>query len=209
MAGALLLGGVHLPGRVELRPDIVKKKTGFTKESFDVLLNWLHPDREMAGVRYEQIRQTLVGIFVRQGCSPAEDMADETINRVISRLDEVKDSYVGDKSLYFYGVARKVLREYLRQRPEQPHVFTQPELEEPEGEDAHQCLDECMNELPPETRSLIIEYFQDEKREKINHRKVIAERLGVTPHILRMRVYRIKATLRDCIIECKKRKGSG
>lgn len=182
----------------------MKKETGLTKESFDELLNWLHPDREAAGEKYEQIRQTLVDIFVRRGCVPAEDMADETINRVGRKIGEIKDTYDSDPSYYFYGVAKNILREYMRQPPAQPYVFIQPEPEEDEAN--YQCLDECMSKLPPETQWFIIEYFQEDKREKINHRKEMAERLGITPHILRMRVYRIKAMLRDCIIECNKRK---
>jgi RNA polymerase sigma factor (sigma-70 family) len=185
----------------------VKKKPGLTKDSFDALLNWLHPDREMAGVKYEEIRQTLIKIFVRRGCSPAEEMADETINRVIGKLDEIKGTYTGDPALYFYGVAQNLFREYLRKPPAQPYVFKQQEPEEAETDD--ECLDECMDKLPPESRWFIIEYFQEDKREKIIHRKDLAERLGITHHSLRMRAYRIKAILKSCILECRKRKEDG
>jgi hypothetical protein len=44
----------------------------------------------------------------------AEELADEVINRVSKKLPQIVDIYVGDPALYFYGVARKVHREYLR-----------------------------------------------------------------------------------------------
>ena len=191
---------------MEIRPIKVKKKPGLTKYSFDALLSWLHPDRETAGAKYEQIRQTLINIFVKRGCSPAEEMTDEAINRVIGRLDEIKSTYVGDPSLYFYGVAQNILREYSKKIPAQPYIFKQQEPEEDNPD--YQCLDECMGELPPESRWLIIEYFWEDKREKINRRKNLAEQLGITHHTLRMRAYRIKAILKKCIIECRKRKGT-
>ena len=59
-------------------------KTGWvlTQEDFDRLLRWLDANLEAAGKEYEAIRQRLIKIFARRGCSEAEDLADETINRV-------------------------------------------------------------------------------------------------------------------------------
>ncbi len=67
-----------------------------TKEPFDALLEWLDPDREKAGQRYEVIRAGLIRIFVSKGLSDAEHYADEAIDRVIKRLPEIQANYVGD-----------------------------------------------------------------------------------------------------------------
>ena len=66
------------------------------KAPFDALLEWLDPDREKAGQRYEVIRTGLIRIFVSNGLSDAEYYADEAIDRVIKRLPEFRETYVGD-----------------------------------------------------------------------------------------------------------------
>ena len=59
-------------------------------DSFDALLDWLDPDREKAAVRYEIIRAGLIRIFASKGLSDAEHYTDETIDRVIKRLPELR-----------------------------------------------------------------------------------------------------------------------
>ena len=75
-----------------------------TQESFEALLEWLDPDREAAGQKYETIYTGLVRIFVSKGFNDAEHLADETMNRVIIRLPEIRDTYEGEKARYFPGV---------------------------------------------------------------------------------------------------------
>jgi len=79
----------------------VKKKDWLlTQEAFDNLLAWLDPDRERAGQKYEDIRFKLIRNFARRGCSIAEDLTDETINRVSRKALEIAQAYVGDPALY-------------------------------------------------------------------------------------------------------------
>ena len=59
-----------------------------------------------------------------------------------------------------------------------------------------------MGALIPATRDLIIEYYRFEKSQKITHRKHLAEQLGIDMNALRNRALRIKAALRDCVLEC-------
>ena len=67
----------------------VKKQWSLTKEAFDSLLSWLDPDREWAGEKYEVIRARLIKVFAYRGCHTPEELADETINRVAKKIDEV------------------------------------------------------------------------------------------------------------------------
>ena len=55
-------------------------------------------------------------MFVSKGFSDAEDLADETINRVAKKLPEIQDTYVGEPARYFHGVARYILREMMRRK---------------------------------------------------------------------------------------------
>ena len=85
-------------------------------ENFGMLLSWLDPDRESAAQKYGRIRDRLVRIFVCRGCYEADELADETINRVTIKMPVIKDGYVGEPASYFFGVANKVHLEWLRKQ---------------------------------------------------------------------------------------------
>lgn len=89
------------------------KENTITQESFDTLLGWLDHNREIAGQKYEKIRQRLIRIFAGRGCFEAEELADETINRVTLKLPQFVETYIGEPALYFYGVADKIHHEWL------------------------------------------------------------------------------------------------
>lgn len=190
----------------------MKKQTILTPESFEQLLNWLDGEREKAGLKYEDIRQRLIRIFAWRGANCAEELADETINRVIAKVHILAPSYSGDPALYFYGVAQNVFLEHIRKKSDLPlPLAIAPDWQDADRqEDAeYDCLDQCLEQLDPETRWLITEYYQEDKQAKIDHRKVLAERLGISSHTLRMRTHRIKASLKKCIIRCCVRVASG
>ncbi len=85
-----------------------KTEWELTPEAFEQLLVWLNPNREQAGSKYEEIRRRLIKILTCRGCTCPEELADETMNRVTRKVPEIIGNYVGDPSLYFYGVAHKV-----------------------------------------------------------------------------------------------------
>src|SRR4051812_48482909 len=95
----------------------MNKNWALTQDAFDALLGWLDPNRDIAGQKYEDIRRRLVKIFSCRGCAEPEDLADETINRVTTRLATIESGFVGDPGRYFYGVANKVHLEYRRRKP--------------------------------------------------------------------------------------------
>ena len=82
------------------------------QEDFDRLLDWLDADRERAGLAYEKIRRRLMAILASRGCLCAEELADETIDRVARRVNDIRDAYVGEKAIYFLGVMNNVHHEY-------------------------------------------------------------------------------------------------
>ncbi len=172
--------------------------------AFDRLLGWLHPEREQAGRKYEDIRVRLIRIFTCRGCHEPEDLADETINRVARKLAEIESDYEGNPALYFYGVAHKVHLEYLRKRPMPVTTLppAQPANADNEDEREYECLDRCMKGLPPDSRDLMLQYYQDEKREKIEHRKRLAAQLGIGINALRIRACRIRESLYHCVRNC-------
>jgi RNA polymerase sigma factor (sigma-70 family) len=183
----------------------VKRENILSQEAFDKLLGWLGPDRDSAGKKYEEIRLKLIKIFARRGCMVAEELADETMDRVCYKAQKIVDSYIGDPALYFYGVAQNVYLEYIKKRTAQP-ILPPPDPPE-EKERNYDCLHKCMEELDPPSRELILQYYQHEKKAKIDHKKDLAERLGIALNTLRMRAHRIKETLQKCVRECVKQEG--
>jgi hypothetical protein len=51
-----------------------------------------------------------------------------------------------------------------------------------------------------------MQYYQDEKRDKIDHRKGLAERLGIPLNALRSRAQRMRDRLEKCVSECVEKK---
>jgi DNA-directed RNA polymerase specialized sigma24 family protein len=181
----------------------MRKEWILDQESFERMLAWLDPDRERAGHRYEAVRTRLLRIFVSRGCACPEDLADETINRVCDRILELADTYTGDPTLYFYGVATKVHLEYLRKTAR--IAVLPPREPEEDREAAHQCLERCITKLPAETRQVVLDYYREEGQAKIDLRRAIAERSGVGLNALRIRMHRTRSELQVCVEKCLER----
>jgi DNA-directed RNA polymerase specialized sigma24 family protein len=178
-------------------------ENSLTQAAFDSLLAWLDPDRERAGKKYEYIRQRLIKIFACRGRHDADELADETINRVTLKAAKIAEEYVGDPALYFYGVAQKVYLESLRKRPRTAALPPQASAATlAEAEQEFECLEKCMGELTPANRELILEYYRNDKRQKVEYRKRLAERLGIAQNAVRIRAHRIRQTLHRCVEEC-------
>jgi RNA polymerase sigma factor (sigma-70 family) len=190
---------------MSLRPS-PKREWELTPELFQEFLAWLDASPEQAGQRYEDIRRRLIKIFTCRGCTTPEDLADETINRVIRRVPEIAKTYVGDPALYFYGVAHNVFLEYCRRKPDpQPPPVPDPP---PQAEREYACLEECMEHLPSHSRELVLQYYQEEKHAKIDLRKQLAERLGIPLNALRIRACRIRMNLHECVFQCLQKKAA-
>ena len=181
----------------------MKKNWVLSQESFDALLDWLDSDREQAGVKYEEIRRRLITIFTGRGCADAEDLADEAINRVVTKLKEIGSEFKGDRARYFYGVANKILMEYLRRKPPQPPPLSPSDSDRIEHES--RCLEQCMARLSVGNRYLLTEYYSAEGKEKIEMRRKLAEEMGIAPNALRIRAYRIRQALQECVANCVER----
>lgn len=178
----------------------MNKNWVMSQELFEGLLDWLGPDRDQAGLKYEQIRGGLINYFTFRAPCDAEDLADETINRVISRLPDIQNYVNGERAPYFFGVARKVQLEYLRRKTPQPP--SDPSVDSERVEVEYQCLELCIRKLSEENRELVLRYYQADGRQKIEDRKQLAEELGIAPNALRIRAYRIRAALQKCLEKC-------
>lgn len=160
-------------------------------------------DPAAAGQKYQFIRESLIRIFVSKGFSDAEDMADEVMDRVASRLAEIRATYVGEPARYFYGVARYLILERRRRRETTTDELP---VAPPETNDRHsdeyECLLKCLKFLAPDKRELIVEYYLYQGHDKIEHHKAMAHELGITDSALRGRAFQLRSRLEKCISNC-------
>ena len=64
------------------------------------------------------------------------------------------------------------------------------------------CLDHCLHGLPADSRELIVEYYREDKRGRIETRRALAERLGVRSEALANRAQRVRDKLERCVNTC-------
>jgi DNA-directed RNA polymerase specialized sigma24 family protein len=175
-------------------------KQEVTREKFTSFLEWLNPDRDLAGEEYERLRFRLCTFFSQRQCRFADELADETINRVILKSSEER---IENKIAYCYGVAKNVFRESLRK--ERTHLDIDDvtiAAKDPEEQSfSNECLDKCLEKLSPESRNLLLDYFSEAKQAIELHRRISAG-LATTQTALRMRVMRTKHKLKICVQEC-------
>jgi DNA-directed RNA polymerase specialized sigma24 family protein len=179
-------------------------------EAFARFLACLDPDRDRAGEKYESLRLMLIKFFDWRGAHFPEECTDETINRVIRKIDEGET--IRDIPTFCYGVARLVLLERIKS-PEHrradfeelpPAALVAPVPEE--KDDKEECFQWCLKELPLESRQLILRYYSHEEREKIDNRLALSRQLGIPLNALRSRAQRIRNRLEECVNSCLKKK---
>ena len=183
-----------------------------TGEAFARFLACLDSDAGRAGEKYETIRQKLVKYFDWRGAHFPDECADETINRIIRKLDS--GEVLRQIETYCLGVARMVFLETLKQPgrlrvglEDAPNLVAPGPEEEDEENERQRCFYSCLRELTPESRQLVLRYYQDDRREKIDHRQLIADQLGIPLNALRSRVQRIRDRLERCTEQCLSQKG--
>jgi RNA polymerase sigma factor (sigma-70 family) len=204
-------------------------RRSLTAASWDALFDFLDParsgkhgrDRDAAAEgRFLEVTRKLVYFFAGRGCRDAEDLAAETMLRVAGKCAELSGASFADRMMYFYGVARNVLHESLRQaRTESTHwksAAKDPTLlpaseaqHRGNEEDEHQCLERCMARLTRGARRLILNYYGADKAATIARHRELAGQFGKSLNALRIEVHRIRTTLRRCVFECLHQRVTG
>ena len=177
-------------------------------DSFEEILAWLNPDRELAGQMYVQLRHDLAKLFIWGRCADPEGLTDEVFDRVAKKVHEVRPTYIGDPRLYFRAVARNLIKENFKKIKthlsfeDVDQSLQQISETEDDIEDMEECLHSCLRELRADKLELILGYYAKQRQAKIDHRNELARRFGISVETLRVRVFRIRASLEDCIERC-------
>ena len=184
------------------------------QRSFRRFLDWLDEGADSGGQKYLEIRRRLAAYFERKNCTRADDLADETLSRVARRLEEEDSFESTTPARYCYIVARFVFLEHHREakliRADPSRLSAgaaKPELRE-ETQSMHlNCLEACLGKLDRDQRELIIGYYQGERRAKIDHRRSLAGRLGLSMNAISIRACRIRERLEGCVRRCSAAQG--
>jgi DNA-directed RNA polymerase specialized sigma24 family protein len=183
-----------------------KSEWTLSEEALARFLLCLDSDSDRAGAKYESLRLMLMKFFDWRGALFPEECADETINRIIRKIDEGET--IRDIPTFCYGVARLVFLERLKS-PESrrvdfeelsPATLVAPEPEE--RDERQECFERCLNELPLESRQLILQYYSNERRAKIDGRRALAQHMSIPLNALRNRAQRIRNRLEGCVDGC-------
>lgn len=168
------------------------------------MLAQLDSDREQAGIKYEKLRRRLVKLFEWRGAFFAEDLADDTINRVAKSLETGEQ--ISNFNAYCLGIARNVFLESLRSRQREANLQSIPQgTAVIPDESRRDCLEHCLRELSPQDSQMIIRYYQEDKHVRIEARRDLASQLGIPLNALRIRTHRVRAQLQNCVEHCLQR----
>jgi DNA-directed RNA polymerase specialized sigma24 family protein len=192
-----------------------KRDWSLSESAFHRLLEWLDEGDDSGGETYNDIRRRLAGYFDRKGCSSADELADETLNRVARRLEETGAIAADAPAQYCYIVARFVFLEQVN-RPgrhaisfdamaaaDRAHITARlDEGAELSREAMSRCLDHCLGKMAEPDRKLIVDYYRGDQRLKIENRRSMAARLGISPNALSIRACRIRSSLETCVRRC-------
>src|SRR5262245_40471666 len=188
-----------------------RQKWELTGEALEKFLAALDPDSHRAGEKYETIREALISFFDWQGGLSPEDLCDETLNRVVRKIDE--GEVVRNIPAYCRAVARLVLLEdrkwtaARRADVEELAALPAPAPAPVENcDERSELLKNCLRELPLESRQIVLQYYKEDKQQNIDARAALAARLGIPLNALRSRIQRLRDRLEHCVRRAIQRK---
>lgn len=196
----------------------LKKDWTLNQDALNQVLHWLDAGVDSHGESYLEMRRRLVLYFDRKNCFSPDDLADETLNRVARKLEEKGQITDVSPAHYCYIVAKFVFLEAVRSEKHTgksveeitesggtlPGLITpaRPDEAAEVREKLLNCLERCLTRLGSEERRLIVEYYQGEKKEKIERRSHLALRMSMTLNALSIRACRIRSKLEACLKVC-------
>jgi len=172
-------------------------------EAFARFLALLSTDADEAGHLYVSLHNRLSGFFRMRGIPDAMGATDETIDRAV--LNIASGAVVPDVERYCRGIARNVALENLRMLRRESAVFRE-FIDELGGTSPefiariYEVLVPCFEQLAREDQELLLSYCHKAPgRPRAEERSQIAATMKISGVALRLRVSRLRSSLRDCV----------
>jgi RNA polymerase sigma factor (sigma-70 family) len=187
---------------------------------FEKLLDWLNSDCELATKEYERLHKKLIAYFERRHI-PGEEYADETFDRITSKLEKGEVLPAENQEHYCFGVARNLVKEFWRRSKsrsknlESSANANDNPVAEQLNEQRQQawiglkdeCAKDCLARLKPDQRRLLLLYYGGDEQTRARNREKLAKEFGISNEVLRVRVHRARGIVRNCYQDCLKRHG--
>jgi RNA polymerase sigma factor (sigma-70 family) len=175
------------------------------QQAFEELFRTLEPEAKSVAEGFKRCRHKLVKFFIWRRCPDPEDLADETITRLVKKAGT---EISAEKPYSFvYAIAANVFREYSRRKRDHGEVASIDEiLEIPDHSrnPVDDCQKHCLDRLAEDKRKLLHHYYVD----NISCEDIAKERQE-TINALRLKIFRIKEWLRRCCEDCRNRSSKG
>ncbi|MEK6283134.1 MAG: hypothetical protein AABN95_22480 [Acidobacteriota bacterium] len=181
------------------------------------LLNFFDTDPVIAAEKLLRCREKLIRRFSVERCDDAEDLANETLRRVLDALNKDPQRLTTQIEAFISGFATNIVYESRRSpsHKEDPLAEISP-ANEPrtnplddlliafsEQEALRRCFNECLNELESSERDMLIRYYTSQLGEKLKRvRKLMALSMGLTGSQLRKLTFKLRSRLEICIKNC-------
>lgn len=190
-------------------------------DTFHNLFALLSDDPREALQLYQWIYRDLLIFFAGRNADDADDLASETIKRVLESLARGKSVVFprGGEKAYFFGFAKLVLLEFYRKKPSLTSIdemADQIPADDPRApgivtrihkQREIRCVRACFTQLPKAEQELLAAYYAESSEEALKaSRKQLARQLGITPNALKLRIARLRNKLVDCKANCLKKR---
>src|SRR5580658_7238433 len=106
-------------------PKATRSETPLTQQEFNGLLQRLSSQPVEAGEKYEELRWKLIKFFQWSACINAEELADETLDRVARKLHK-GDEHIQNLEAFVWGVAKRIRQEGQRRGLRTVHLAETP-----------------------------------------------------------------------------------
>lgn len=174
------------------------------RRDFDHFLAILAPDRENAAREYERLRRRLVRFFEIRGSSDPNSLADETLARVVKRLDAFELGRNVLISTYMYGFAKNIFLEDVRRRSslvpiDGYDVSFESSLLTKVDAARLDAIERCLAKMPDREREILLTYYSTNGNKTVDIRERLAVKVGCTLAALHTRVSRLRQKLASCV----------
>jgi DNA-directed RNA polymerase specialized sigma24 family protein len=180
---------------------------------FELLLLRLDSDRHHAGEKYETLRRILIKYFECNGLSPAEELADDTLDIVALRLS---DTNIENVPAFARAVAKNIDRNARRKDARTVKLAdlplggsflsngrnTEAEIHDRVDHERRMgCLEQCVLSLADDERRFFVAYHSIDPK-SAQHRQKLAQGLGISYAALRTRASRLRDQVEKCVRKC-------
>lgn len=163
------------------------------------LLSIFDSDPSRAEEKYQDLYNNLVRYFQWNQKEEPADLAQEALRRGIARLHQGQKITISDPAGYFFGIARNLVRETWKTRPQeqlQDEEFPEVRSSSHDLNPAEQriFLKECLSHLSREELGMLLAYVDGNTEDW-------GQKAGVSPVALRIRVHRLRKRLEKLAAE--------